>query len=54
MRKTWRPCWSASRACMRAPLRYAASMTTVASAYPLITALRIGNDVFVGGEPGRN
>ena len=29
-------------------------MTTVASAYPLITAFRMGNDVFVGGEPGRN
>ncbi len=41
-------------ACMRAPLWYAASTTTVASAYPLMTALRMGNDVLVGEAPGRN
>src|ERR1039457_5222271 len=39
---------------MREPLRSAASMTTVASAQPLITALRIGKDALVGDEPGRN
>src|ERR1035441_2113598 len=39
---------------MRARLRSAASITTVASAYPLITALRIGKDALVGDEPGRN
>jgi len=37
-----------------APLFQSASITTVAEAKPLITAFRIGKEIFVGAASGRN
>ena len=47
-------CSSASRACMRAPLFQLASTTTVAAAYPDMTAFRMGKLVLVGGASAKN
>ncbi len=53
-RNTGRPCSSAKRACIFAPLVCDASMTTVPRESPDITMLRIRKLVFDGGESGQN
>jgi len=52
VRITGLPCSPATRAWIRVPECSPASMTIVASPYPDIVALRIGNKCFVGGASG--